>query len=220
MIIVLAGLGVGGYFVFGRGSNPGASATATPAPTATPTQIPALYQDALTQDKGGWDCSATTCSFRSDGYHVQAPDNHVYVTLLTKPFNNAAIEVKGLIGKGDPKNASAGITFRVPLNAQQAGYGLLVFDDGSYGLVKWDKDGNPTTLIDINTPSSAIHSGLNQENDLKLVMNGSTFTIYINGQQVNQATDSTYQNGYIGLLAGGKGTEAIYTDLLVTKPAA
>ena len=78
--------------------------------------------------------------------------------------------------------------------------------------------GNPTDLIAIDTSSSAIRQGLNQENDLKLVIQGSTFTIYINGQMVNSVSDSTYTSGYIGLEAIDKGAEVIYSNMTITKP--
>lgn len=212
IVVVLAGLGVGGYFLFGKGgSGPIATGTATP--------IPPLYQSNLTRDPGGWDCSATKCSFRADGYHVQAPDDFVYSTFLTKTFDDAVIQVKTIIitGKTSGNAAGMGIAFRTPQSNKLAGYGLLIYSDGTYGLVKWDTKGNPTNLI-ADSSSSAIHQGLNQENDLKLVVKGNTFTIFINGQQVNEATDSTYTSGYIGLVAADKGAEVIYSNLLITKP--
>jgi hypothetical protein len=222
VVIVLAGLGVGGYVLFGKsGSGPNAQATHTSSPTA----IPALYQDNLTnKDKhGNWDCSVTGlhCSFRADGYHIQTPDDFVYNAVLTQVFDNVQINVKGIISVGATNGkdtAALGIVFRVPQSNKAEGYNLLVFADGTYELLKWDKDGNGTALLDV-TSSSAIHTGLNQENDLKLVVAGNQFTIYINDQKVNSATDATYANGgYVGLSATGKGAETIYSDLIITKP--
>lgn len=224
IVIVLGGLGVAGFVVFGKpGSNLGGQATK--APTVTP--IPPLYQDGLTnKDKhGNWDCSDQDlrCSFRADGYHLQTPDNLVSNAYLTQVFSDTQIEVKGIFSSGATSGndtAALGIAFRVPQSNKVEGYNLLVFADGTYQLVKFDKDGNGTNLLD-NTSSSAIHAGLNQENDLKLVVIGTMFTIYINGQEVNTATDATYASGgYIGLSVVDKGAEIIYSDLLVTKPMA
>jgi hypothetical protein len=212
IIIVLAGLGVGGYVLF-----KGTGTTTTGTPTPTPTPVPPLYQANLTSNPGGWDCPGNACSFRSDGYHILSPDNTYDSLLTTQTFDKLVIQVKGIIAQGDPQNAGLAVEFHVPQNAVAAGYGFFLYDDGSYTLVKWDTNGNPTTVI-ANFKSPAIHSGLNQENDLKLVINGTQFTFYVNGQQVTQGSDSTYPSGYIGLAASGKNTEAIFSDLIVTSP--
>lgn len=214
IIVVLAGLGVGGYFLFLKKGG-------TVTTTSTPTPIPPLYQASLTQDPGNWDCSDAKCSFRADGYHVQALDNYVYTAYLTKVFTDTTIEVKAIMTQGvatSGNNTSAlGISFHIPQSNKLSGYGFLVYADGTYELVKWDSKGNASNLVDFSE-SSAIHKGLNQENDLKLVIQGTSFTLYINGEQLTQTTDSTYTSGYIGLNASTKGTEVIYSNLLVTRP--
>lgn len=215
IIVVLAGLGIGGYFLFLK---QGGSTTTT---SGTPTPIPPLYQANLTKDPGNWDCSDAKCSFRADGYHIQALDNYVYTAYLTKVFADTTIEVKAIMTQGvvtSGTNTSAmGIAFRVPQSNKLSGYGFLVYADGTYDLVKWDDKGNSSHLVDLSE-STAIHKGLNQENDLKLVIQGTSFMLFINGQQLTQTTDSTYTSGYIGLNASTKGTEVIYSNLLVTKP--
>lgn len=209
IVVVLAGLGVGGYFLFGKGGN-----GPTPTPTAT---VGPLYQANLTSDPGGWACNST-CSFRADGYHIQIPDNSVYPSYMTRQvFDNAALEVTGIIAKGDTTNAELDIIFRLQQNATLAGYLFRIFPDGSYAVARSATDGNFTTLLD-TTPASSLKKGLNQQNTFKVVFTSSQFTFYINGQQVNQVTDTSYTKGYIGLGAGYKNTEAIFSNLTVTKP--
>jgi len=218
-VVLLAGIGTGAFFLFKKNANGGATTTnsATTTTNVTPTPAP-LYQASLTSDPGGWSCSnSNTCSFRSDGYHIQASQNSVYDSLLTgQTFDNAVVEVKGIIAQGDAKNAGMGIEFHVPQSNKLEGYGFFTYTDGSYSLIKWDAQGNATMLIDSVT-SSAIHGGLQQENDLKVAISGSQFTFSVNNQKISQFTDSTYANGYVGLAASGQGAEAIFSNLVVTK---
>jgi hypothetical protein len=213
IVVLLAGLGTGGYFLLKGGSSP------TTGGTTTPTAVPALYQASLTSDPGSWDCTtANTCAFSSDGYHIKAPQNSVYDSLLLKQtFDNLVIEVKGVIAQGDPQNAGLVVEFHVPQGNHAEGYGLFIFDDGTYSVVKWDSQGKPTPLID-TTSSSAIQGGLRQSNDVKIVINGTHYTFFANNQQIADTSDSTYANGYIGLGALGQGTESVFSNLTVTKP--
>jgi hypothetical protein len=209
IVVVLAGLGVGGYFLFAKGGGGGPV-----NPTAT---VGPLYQSNLTADPGGWACNST-CSFRADGYHIQIPDNSVYPSYMTRQvFDNAVIQVTGIIAKGDPTNAEIDVIFRLQQDHTLAGYLFRIFPDGTYGVSRSATDGNFTTLLD-TTPAASLKKGLNQENTFKVVFTGSQFTFFINGEQVNQITDTSYTKGYIGLGAGGKNTEGIFSNLTVTKP--
>jgi hypothetical protein len=178
---------------------------------------PPLYTASLTGDPGGWECQPNTqCQFAADGYHILAPDNHVYASELTSQFfSDAVIEVKGKIAKGNPEQAGLALIFRVVLEPEA--YVFLAFGDGTYELVKWDDQGNPTKLIPI-TSSTAIHTGLNQINDLKVIADGSTLTLFANGKQLQQITDASYPDGTIALGAAATGTEAVFSQLIVTRP--
>jgi 3-keto-disaccharide hydrolase len=213
IVIVVAGLGTGGYFLLKNKNT-------TTNTNSTPTTVPALYQANLTSDPGSWDCTTSNnCSFHSDGYHIQDTQTGVVSDsmLFKQTFDNAVIDITGVISKGDPQNAGLAIEFRVPQDNHLEGYGFFIYDDGTFDLLKWDSQGKSTTLID-TTSSSALHGGLQQSNDLKIVMNGSHFTFYANNQQIIDTNDSVYSNGYIGLAADGQGTEVIFSNLTVTKP--
>lgn len=215
VVIVLGGLGTGAFFLLRNGST---SNTPTPTAALSPTAIPSLYQSSLTTQTSGWDCGDATCSFNPDGYHITAPDDFVYTSFLTKQqFTDMVIQVNGIISQGDPANAGLAITFRTPPSNTQAGYAFLLYGDGTYGLVRWDTQGKASDIIQQQT-SPIIHRGLQQQNTFKIVIKGSEFTIFANDQQIAQAADSTYAKGYIGLGATGKGTQTIFSDLLVTNP--
>ncbi len=217
VVVVLAGLGAGAYFLLLQKS---ASATTNVAPT--PTLINGLYQAGLTSNPGDWTCTpSNACSFQNDGYHIKAAqkDSLSESLLLKHTFGDMAIEVKGIIAKGGARDAGLAVEFRIPQGAMAAGYGFIIYDDGTYDVLKWDAKGNYSPLID-TTAASAIHHSLKQANDLKVAINGAHFTFYINGQQIIDTTDSAYTTGYIGLAAAGPGTEAIFSQLAITKLSA
>jgi hypothetical protein len=215
VVIVLGGLGTGAFFLLRKG---GAANTPTPTAAVSPTTSSGLYQSDLTQQTNDWDCGDATCTFNPDGYHITAPDDFVYTSFLTKhTFTDTVIQVNGIINQGDPQNAGLAIVFRTPPDNTQAGYAFLLYDDGIYALVRWNDQGKATDIIQEQS-SSSIHKGLQQQNTFKIIISGSEFTIFANDQQIAQAADSTYTQGYIGLGATGKGTQAIFSDLLITKP--
>lgn len=49
--------------------------------------------------------------------------------------------------------------------------------------------------------ASAIKQGINQSNVIAVVANGSSFDLYVNGQKIDSASDGTYSQGFIGLIA-------------------
>ncbi len=215
IVVVVAGLGTGGYFLLRGNNNNNPQANVTPTPTVAP-----LYQASLTSDPGSWDCGTSgTCAFSSDGYHLKATKEGFIEDsiLLKQPFDDVVIEVKGIIAQGDPQDAGVGIEFHVPPDNKAAGYGFFVYIDGTYDVLKWDSEGNASNLIR-TTPSSAIHAGPQQPNDLKIVIENGHFTFYDNGQKLIDTGDSAYSSGYIGLAAATVDTEAIFSNLIITKP--
>ncbi len=52
-----------------------------------------------------------------------------------------------------------------------------------------------------SSSSSAIHTGLGQQNKIAVVANGRTMRFYVNKQQIDQEQDSNYTSGYIELIA-------------------
>lgn len=214
LLVILAALGMGGFYLLHNKFN-----RAAITPTPTPTLIGALYLADLTSNPGNWDCSPpASCVFSKDGYHIKASQKDALSQslLLKQTFDDMVIEVKGIIAQGDARDAGLAIVFRVPQDNMAEGYGLVMYDDGTYDVLKWDTQGNYSNLVE-SASSSAIHQQLKQANDLKIVISGTKFTFYANGQQLINTTDSAYPSGYIGLAAAGPGTEAIFSHLAITK---
>lgn len=217
VLLVVSGLGIGGYMIFLQPKGPGGL-----APALSTAQTTLLYQDSLTQDTHIWECqgSATICSFRSDGYHLtqttSAP-SFFESDLTTHRFTDMVIEVSGLFAAANAQVPALGIVFRQQENNRLEEYAFWIDPYGDYALSKYDAQGQPTSVIDL-VQSSELNTGLNKMNRLRIIVQGSLFTIFVNGQQLTPPTsDTTYTSGYIGLAVQGTGTEAVFSNLTVTK---
>jgi hypothetical protein len=65
--------------------------------------------------------------------------------------------------------------------------------------------------------SPAISKGLNQPNLAAVVASGSTIDLYVNDQKIDSVSDSSYNQGGIGVFASGVngGTEIAFNDAKV-----
>jgi hypothetical protein len=151
--------------------------------------------------------------------HIQAPDNRgTYESALTQPqLDNYVLDVTSMLIQGSSVNDALAVVYRIPQDHNASGYFFLVYSNGTYILTKTDLKGNTSILID-RLPSTNIHRGLNVKNEIKLSIINAQFKLYLNGQQINQDTDKTFTSGYIALGAYGQGTEAVFSNLTITKP--
>ncbi len=92
---------------------------------------------------------------------------------------------------------SRGMIFRTdgPLDSDCNGYGYWTAG-GSYSVWKMT-GGNFSNLVSW-TSSALINTGTGAVNTLKIIADGNSFTLYINGTQVNSFTDDSYSTGYVG----------------------
>lgn len=185
-------------------TTPGTSTSATSTPTE---QV--LFQDALTSSShdDGWPNDGN-CSFAGDGYHIRGG------YLCYAPADDVSagtISVQAAQASGDTTQ----------------GYGLVLrrTSKGNYYIFAIDSSGEWAFYKFVNDSGTAIHdfsktvalkSGLNAKNTLKVTMSGSSFTFYVNGTHVGDATDTTFTSGKSGV-AGASNTEVVYTTYKVTK---
>lgn len=101
-----------------------------------------------------------------------------------------------------------GLMFRVPADSQ-AGKGYLfgITCDGRYGLRRWD--GRTMHFLVNWTSHDSIKEGNNVVNKLGVMARASNLAFYINGQKVNEVTDSNYLEGKFGFFVGGTNVEKL-----------
>jgi hypothetical protein len=81
-------------------------------------------------------------------------------------------------------------------------------------------DGSPEVLVDWSE-SEAIRQG-NAMNHLRVVCDGSTLALFVNGELVAEASDTSFTEGDIALIVTTYEDEATviyFDDLVVTRPA-
>jgi len=95
-----------------------------------------------------------------------------------------------------------GLMFRVPADSR-AGKGYLfgITCDGRYSLRRWD--GRTMQFLINRTASDAINEGADVENKLGVMARGANLALYINGEMVNEVTDSDFLEGKFGFFVGG-----------------
>ncbi len=162
----------------------------------------------------GTDNSGGSCQFAGGAYHAGETSTNFFETCNASPtFTNFAYQVQMQIIKGD----DGGVAFRVNnTNSTFYGYVFAVGQAGSYQIFVCPPNTSSCNSLSSGS-SSAINQGLNQGNLLTVIVRGSTFTVYVNQQEVDSVTDSTFSHGHIGLIADdiSNSTEVVYSNAKV-----
>lgn len=152
--------------------------------------------DPLTQE-GNWFNSSGACQFMSDGYHITEQQKGTSECDANQNFDNVVFEVKMTIIQGDCGGMYV------------YGYNFVVCSDGTYQFF-------------VSSYGTILKSGSNTgitsgQNTIAVVANGGNFSWYLNHTQLGSASDSTFTNGNIGLVAKylGNITRVTYRDARV-----
>lgn len=136
----------------------------------------------------------------------------------TGELGQAYIEAVVKMGAACSETDAYGIIFRVPKNSgYNRGYFFGVTCDGRYNLRMWDglsgENGKSVTLKYF-TASDVINKGKNQTNRLGVMTVGDRIALFINGQQVDEIVDDSFELGYFGLFINSDKTKdlTVYVD--------
>jgi hypothetical protein len=162
----------------------------------------------------GTNSNNATCTFTGGAYQSSQPvdgDFHACFALATD-YSNFVYEAQMTIVSG----SAGGIVFRAS-QTNSTFYYFRVGQDGSYDLHYYVDPmiSDSHQLTSGNSP--AIHTGINQPNIIAVVANGSSFTFYVNQQQIASANDNTFSHGQIGIVAYNQGGTAtvVYSNARV-----
>ncbi|HEY6542963.1 MAG TPA: family 16 glycoside hydrolase, partial [Ktedonobacteraceae bacterium] len=140
--------------------------------------------------------SSGACTFTTAGYQVNSnKTQYYYYCPAANTYSNFTFEAQAKIIKGD----CGGLIFRADTNAGKF-YLYEVCANGSYNLYQY-KDLNGDSNLLANASSPAIKSGLNQTNTLAVTAQGSTLTLYMNGQKMTSVTNSAFTQGQVAFVA-------------------
>ena len=189
-----------------------ASATAIATSHYPPFTTVAL-NDSLTSASSAWNTS-TICHFSSTGYQISIQQaNSLQPCVDSGQYGELAYQVTMSISQGD----CGGLIFRYVDNNNF--FFFEVCANGRYELGDYVNNNESDLGFHAN---SAIKQGLNQQNMIAVTVQGDTINMYVNGNNIDGATDSiltgsTFSQGRVGLLAhdAGDPTSVTYIDALV-----
>jgi hypothetical protein len=190
---------------------------------ASPTEVPAniLFQDDFSNSASGWEVGeydGGDVGYKDGAYFVTSTQKEVMMWgVANRSFDNVVIEVDAIqISSGADSDNAYGVVCRTQDNGD--GYYLRISGDGYYGIAK--AEGQEFVALVEWASSSAIHKG-NATNRVRAVCNGSTLELFVNGQQVATAEDSTFTTGDVAFSATTyeeEMTEIHFDNLMVTQP--
>jgi hypothetical protein len=171
-----------------------------------------VFSDTLKAANSNWAANAG-CAFKGNSYHVTATTIQSCALNANVTLTNFALEVKVTLLQGDV----GGFFFRENKPYNRSNAYLLDFDSkGNYQLWNYSASSD-AELIDYGV-SSSLNTGYNQTNIIGLVVQGSSITLYANGQMVKHFIDRTYSSGGLSLISSEYfshtgASEAAYSDL-------
>lgn len=195
-----------------------ATPTQTETPTASPTPTLADTDPALTLGDPDWEDTMddgdnwptgysqyTSIDF-SDGYLKLTAETSIDGWRLTWPYlEDFYLEVT-LQSPDCEGSDHYGLMFRVPDGTSaNKGYLFGITCDGTFSLRRWD--GSVMHYPVEWTESDAINTGEDVENVLGVMAVDDELTLYINGQEVAEVTDSAYLSGSFGIFIGSDNVE-------------
>ena len=193
-----------------------------PEPTAISEQPSIiLFQDDFSDTSSGWDRNEDGITdYYNDGYRIQVNSDNLFLFAnpgLKNLPNDVRIEVDATKLSG-PDDNSFGILCRYQDTSNF--YRFFVSSDGYAGIILV-KDGDMKNLNGEKlTPISAALAG-NATNKIRVNCIGTTLSLFVNGEQVLTAEDSTFSNGDVGIFAGTfdiVGTDILFDNFVVTRP--
>jgi hypothetical protein len=134
-------------------------------------------------------------------------------------FDNVDASVSIRFYEGELKYIDAGLTLRYQKGV--GSYAVLISPLGTYSVgyyVPGDDSGMDWRHIVDWTSHSAIRTGLNQVNRLRVVLNGDRLRVYINGVLASSLRDTRYEVGEVLLDAESSKSSSVdvgFTDLQV-----
>lgn len=173
--------------------------------------------DPLTQAEN-WSIESNTssggsCRFVSDGYQISEsnPNGFYSCNDNSSSFDNFVFEVKMTINQGD----CGGINLREDTSTGKQ-YVFFLCSDGTYQFARYSGYSASDEIVLKSGTNSGTTSG---QNTIAVIAKGSNFTFYLNNSQLDSVSDSTYTQGYLGLVASpnSNATKVTYNDARIWK---
>ena len=229
--LVVGAVLIGSLLVDGDGGDSAAPTVPTTRPSATPpppaTDTPpaemsaVLFEDDFESPASGWESGeydTGSVGYQHGVYVITALGNSDTMWgKANRSFDDVVIKVDATQVSAGPENDNDyGVICREQGNGD--GYHLLISGDGYYAIARAE-EGSFEWLVEW-TESDVIRPG-NATNRIQGVCEGSTLALFVNGQRLATAEDSTFTRGDIALSATSYEdvpTEVHFDNLTVRTP--
>ncbi len=181
-----------------------------------------LLSDDFSGINNNWDKSSNvnmTTDYYNNAYRIQV--NLTNYDAWANPddlsFTDVQVEVDAT-KNGGPDENDYGVICRY--TNKQSYYYSMISSDGFYGIFKKTAEGGKELGQGGEQYSDKILKGA-ATNHIRFDCVGNTLTLYVNGTQIDQRTDSAYTTGNIGFIAGtfqAPGTDILFDNLVVYQP--
>lgn len=204
-----------------RNSSANSNTSRTNTNTNTSSNLPASVSDDFSESKWGTGNSRFgEIWYADDEYHMRSKEKTYLVMYApSNEYNteNANVKVTARSVDGTATTSGYGLIIHgEKKNNELEDYALLIYtgDEPQYEIVM-HKKGNQTALVPW-TRSSVIRSGTNS-NQLEARIRGREISFYINGQYVNQITDTEdFRRGVVGFYTSDT-ADIAFDDLEITR---
>jgi serine/threonine-protein kinase len=180
-----------------------------------------LFQDDFNDAGSGWDIiefENGNVGYTEGYYFAETWESGGMVWgVANQMFSDAVIEVSTIQSVG-PANDNNGFGVMCRVQEDNSGYLLRISGDGFYSIYLI-QSGSFEDLVPWTT-SSVINQG-NAMNRLRVVCDGPTLALFVNGELLAETTDTTFSSGDIGLAATTfeeEETEILFDDLVIFAP--
>ncbi len=181
-----------------------------------------LFSDDFSNTNKEWDQTGDanmSTNYDNGAYRIQVnvANYDAWTNPDTLTFTDVQIEVDATKNAG-PDTNDFGVICRY-IDKDKYYYGIIS-SDGFYGIYKKTAEGGYQLGQGGEQSSDKILKGA-ATNHIRFDCVGSTLTLYVNGQQIDQRTDSSYKDGNVGLIAGTyteTGVDISFDNFFVYKP--
>ncbi|HSB66713.1 MAG TPA: hypothetical protein VLD65_09040 [Anaerolineales bacterium] len=181
-----------------------------------------VFSDDFSDTSKKWDQvteTSRTTGYYNETYRITVNDinSDAWANPGKESFTDTRIEVDAS-KNGGPDDNDFGVICRY-IDTTKFYYGV-VSSDGYYAIMKMTADGGSPLGNEKMAESDVINKGT-ASNHIRFDCVGSTLTLYVNGTQIDQQTDTEYSFGNGGLLAGTfstAGADILFDNFIVYKP--
>jgi hypothetical protein len=182
-----------------------------------------LFSDDFSNTSGDWDKaknSNMTTDYDNNAYRilVDVANFDAWSNPDELSFTNVQVEVDATKNAGPDTNDFGVICRYKGLDGYYYG---IISSDGFYGIYMKTAEGGKQLGMGGEQFSDKILRGA-ATNHIRFDCVGSTLTLYVNDDQIDQQTDTTYTDGNVGLIAGTyteSGTDILFDNFFVYEPA-